>query len=200
MKRWQQVAAVAGGAVGIAGAAIAALVARERTAEMPDYAVILGDGLFEVRDYPALPVVEAASPGERQNAVTRGVALLGEYLAGRHRRDDEMDRGRLGRTAPTIVDRIAGRWRSRAIIPADAIAPMPADGLALATVPARRVAVVEFVGRATDALLAERERALRDWIAGRGLVPIGPAEHALYNSPAVPPLLRRTEVWIPVRP
>jgi DNA gyrase inhibitor GyrI len=74
--------------------------------------------------------------------------------------------------------------------------PEPPEGIELVELPARKVAVVSFAGRANDRLLAEQEDRLRGWLAKRGVNAGGEPEYAFYNSPMIPGPLRRNEVWL----
>ncbi len=76
--------------------------------------------------------------------------------------------------------------------------PDPPEEVELVAIPARRVAVVSFSGRADDRLLAAAEDRLRGWLARRGEASEAEPEYALYNSPVIPGPLRRNEVWLPL--
>ena len=78
----------------------------------------------------------------------------------------------------------------------DGTAATGPETIELVELPARKVAVVTFAGRATDALLAEQEDRLRGWLAKRGERSNGEPEYAFYNSPMIPGPLRRNEVWL----
>ena len=57
---------------------------------------------------------------------------------------------------------------------------------------------MRFSGRTDDALIAEQEQRLHDWMAARGLSPLGPPTYAYYNDPFTPGFLRRNEIQLPV--
>ncbi|MEQ9662451.1 MAG: heme-binding protein, partial [Parasphingopyxis sp.] len=76
--------------------------------------------------------------------------------------------------------------------------PQPPEGVAIADIPARRMAAIRFGGTPDEADLANREAALREWMAANELSPAGPPEYAFYNSPFIPGKLRRNEILIPV--
>ena len=50
--------------------------------EEPEFKLVLQDGAFEVRDYPALIVAEVSVAGERSEAVSAGFRLLAAYIFG----------------------------------------------------------------------------------------------------------------------
>lgn len=203
MAKLGRLAAIGGGVAALAGAGVALMAYRERKAEQPDYTLVEADGAIEVRDYPALLVAETIAPGDRLNALNTGFERLADYFAGKHRGPDANEEP-IAMTAPVLSDRTQrGQWRTRFILPARydaATAPAPGEGVRAEEVPPRRLAAIRFSGSAGDDALAERERLLRVWLARQGYTPNGPAEHAYYNSPFVPPPLRHNEVLVPIAP
>jgi len=184
----------------------------ERNTEQPNYQVILKDGRFEVRQYPALLVAETITSGVRDEALNRGFRNLAGYIFGKSRGGEKIsmtapviqDREKIAMTAPVLQEE-AGTdgWRTRFIMPASytrASLPPPPEGVSISELPSRRLAAMRFSGRANDAVIADHESELRRWIAARHLHSIGPAEYAFYNSPFIPPFMRRNEILIPVRP
>lgn len=182
----------------------------ERNTGQPDYQLLSADGRFELRQYPALLVAETIQTGSRDSALNRGFRELADYIFAKSRSGDEIamtapviqTREKIPMTAPVIQDQ-AGResWRTRFIMPprySRTTLPKPAEGVTIAEIPPRRVAAVRFSGTADDVALATRESELRRWIAARGLQVLGEPEYAFYNSPFIPPFLRRSEVLIRV--
>ena len=189
--RW----AAAAGAVAVTGAGLYWL--RERRTEQPDYVGVTRDGAFEIRRYPPMLTAATVQPGRRDQALGRGFGVLASYIFAEKREGDE-----LAMTVPVLSERIGGRgWQVRFVMPkAHTAATLPpvGDAIAIETLPARRVAVVRFGGRADDAMLAAKEAELRAWVGAQGLTPTGAAEHAFYNSPFIPGVLRHNEVWLAV--
>ncbi len=182
---------------GLGVAAMAGFVILQRLAETPDYALVHAEGAFEIRDYPALSVAEIRRDGDRREALRTGFGPLAGYIFARDR-----DGERIAMTAPVLQEPVGDAWAVRFIMPAaldrDALPePQQAD-LHLGRLPPMRLAAVRFSGRPTDARLAEREQALRDWLEGRALAPAGPAHFAYYSDPMTPGFLQRTEVLIPL--
>lgn len=168
--------------------------------EHPTYAVAVGDGAIEVRDYPALVVAEVARTGERYSAVSEGFRALAGYIFARDRAGPK-----IAMTAPVIQQETgvggpspSGHWKVRFIMPsAYAIETLPrpaGSDVALATLPAGRRAVIRFSGYATDSAIAEKRAELERWIAARGLKANGPPVIAYYNAPWTPGPLRRNEI------
>ncbi|MEO0821519.1 MAG: heme-binding protein [Pseudomonadota bacterium] len=172
--------------------------------ETPAYAVDEEDGPFEIRSYPELVVAETRRDGVRRDALRRGFSPLARYIFGSDRGG-----GRIAMTAPVSQIALGGSgetappsgpvgWTVRFIMPAEyELRDLPAPGsaaVALREIPAARRAAVRFNGVASDDVIAEREHALRAWLAARGLESTGTAEYAYYNDPLTPGFLRRNEV------
>jgi DNA gyrase inhibitor GyrI len=181
---------------------------RERATEQPDYRPLETDGDHQIRDYPALTVAQTVVEGPRRDALAQGFRILADYIAARSRDGEGLpmtvpvmqDSGDpMASDPPLFDDDLEGAWRTRFVMPAgrgSADLPDPPEGVELVELPARKVAVVSFSGRATDRLLAEQEDRLRGWLAKRGVKSDSEPEYAFYNSPMIPGPLRRNEVWL----
>lgn len=199
-------ASVAAGATLLGGAALYYL--KERSTEEPDYRPLESEGDYQIRDYPALSVAETIVSGSRPDALNTGFQLLADYLFAKSRDGEKLpmtvpvmqDCGDpMASDPPLFDDALLGSWRTRFVMPAGRSSddlPEPPDGVELVELPARKVAVVSFAGRATDKLLDEQEDRLRGWLAKRGETSAGEPEYAFYNSPMIPGPLRRNEVWL----
>lgn len=195
--------------LGVAGMAVFVFIVQN--VETPRYATVVQDGAFEVRDYPPLVVAEVRRQGDRQASLSQGFGPLARYIFAKERGGE-----RIAMTAPVEQQRAEpiamtvpvtqsrqenGDWAVRFIMPSqyrleDLPAPAGSE-VRLEPVAARRSAAIRFSGRANDALLAEKERELRAWIASKGLQPAGAAAvFAYYNDPFTPGFLRRNEVLI----
>lgn len=176
---------------------VGAWVFAARTVETPAFQVAEADGRFELRDYPAMVVAEAAVDGPRRAALSDGFRPLARYIFAREREGE-----RIAMTAPVTQRGEGEGWIVGFVMPSryslDDLPPPGPTPVALRETPPARMAAVRFSGRADDAMLAEREAALRDWMATRGLEPAGPVTHAYYDDPFTPGFLRRNEILIPV--
>ena len=188
---------------GVAGVGLLAVAGagyffyREKTVEKPRHKLLESDGQFEVREYPELLVAEATVAGERDYALDKGFGQLADYIFAKSR-----DGGKIPMTAPVISAGGGGaNWVTRFVMPARftrETLPQADPGIRIATIPARKVAVVCFAGTADEADLAEREAQLKSWLGAKKLKTIGEPERGFYNSPFIPGPLRRTEVLIPI--
>jgi len=195
--------------VGVAAAVLggaAFYYLKERATEEPDYRPLESDGDHQIRDYPAMTVAETVVEGPRSEALDQGVRILADYLFAKSRDGEELpmtvpvmqDGGDpMASDPPLFDDGLEGAWRTRFVMPRGLDAedfPDPPEGIELVQLPARKVAVVSFAGRAN--LLASQEDRLRGWLARRGEKAGGEPEYAFYNSPMIPGPLRRNEVWL----
>lgn len=191
----------AGLGTALAGGA-AAFYAKERSAEKPDFATLREDGGFSMRAYEPMLVAEVTLTGSRYNAQMRGFERLADYIFAKNRPGEK-----IAMTAPVLQDRPderegeLGPWRVRFVMPREysrnTLPPAPSD-IAITEVPGRWMAAVRFSGSADRGQLEEKQADLRRWMAAQGLEAAGEAEYAFYNSPFIPPFLRRNEVLIEV--
>jgi len=155
---------------------------------------------IEVRRYPEL--VLATVDGQDDNSM---FGVLFDYIAGENRARRKIDM-----TAPVITSEkipmtapvISAGGMMSFVMPAGLApesVPEPLDArVRIERIPARRVAVVRFKGRAGEKTV-EEETALLLCEAGKaGLSPVGKPFLMRYNSPFTPGFLRRNEVGIEV--
>lgn len=198
-----------------AGGAVIGYAQYERGVEQAKYTVLISAGEFDVREYAPLVVAEVVITGPREQARGAGFSRLAAYIFAKDRpRGGEA----IAMTAPVFQDAAVpiamtapvledspnpGRWRTRFVMPAQytlaTLPPAPVD-ITLTEMPARTMASVRFAGMGTEGQMREQEQRLREWIASSDYAVAGEAEYAFYNSPFVPPPLRRNEVLIPVTP
>jgi len=189
---------IAAAAAGTAAVAAAAYFLNERDSDKPDYDLLIGEGCFALRAYPAMTVAETVQDGPRETAFGNGFRILADYIFARSRPGDK-----IAMTSPVLSGRAQDGqgWRTRFVMPRKlrkTELPEPSPGVTLAGRPACQVAAIRFSGSVDDAILAENEAALREWMAAKRLEPAGDAEYAFYNSPFIPGPLRRNEVLVPV--
>lgn len=202
---------LAGAAVGATMLGAAAIYYfREKATPGPDYRVLSSEGDLEIRDYPAIVVAETVVRGPRKAALRQGFRVLADYIFAKSRNGEELpmtvpvlqDAGDpMASDPPMFDDMMEGGWRMRFVMPKGKTRrnlPEPPEAVALVEVPARRVGAVRFAGVADDDRLAQHEDRLRGWLGRREEGAEAKAEYAFYNSPMIPPALRRSEVLIPL--
>jgi hypothetical protein len=193
---------------GVAAIGAGIFLAQDKSAERPDYDVLVAEGDFEIRQYPSLLLAETVvtDARDRKQALERGFRMLADYIFAKSRPGEK-----IAMTAPVLSDHLAGDdpasserdagWRIRFIMPRaytrHSLPPAPA-GIVITDAPSRRLAVVRFAGLASDTMLQEREAGLRLWLERRGEAKAGKVEYAFYDAPFIPGPLRRNEVLIPL--
>lgn len=170
-----------------------------RNVEVARYDVVEADGAIEIRDYPALIVAEVERTGSRDQAVRAGFGPLARYIFAREREGDK-----IAMTAPVTQKADGERWTIQFIMPSGydmARLPRPAgpDVRLRETPPARRAAI-RFSGWWSDELFAAKDKALKQWLDGRGLATKGTPTFAYYNDPFTPGFLRRNEILYELMP
>jgi hypothetical protein len=180
-----------------------------KAAEEPPYRLVLQEGSFEIRDYPALALAEVTAPGDRNSAAYSGFRTLAGYIFGGNARRQSIEM-----TAPVIESRPEGTagatsppsepqgWVISFVMPRglslEAL-PKPNDkAVTLRQSRPTRFAVIRFSGLAGDGLVAAKTAELEAFLAAKGLNPIGPPVIAQYDPPWTLWFMRRNEIMIPV--
>ncbi|MEO7564881.1 MAG: heme-binding protein [Sphingomicrobium sp.] len=201
-------ATAAGVAALIGGAAVYYL--REKATPGAEYRTLMSDGDFEIRDYPAMVVAEVVVKGPRKQALEQGFRMLADYIFAKSRGGEELpmtvpvlqDSGDPMASDPPLFDDLTeGAWRTRFVMPDGRSAgdlPVPPEDVELVAIEPRKIGAVRFSGVADDDRLAAHEDQLRGWLARHGETGTAEPEYAFYNSPMIPPPLRRNEVLIPL--
>lgn len=183
---------------------------REKATPGPDYRVLSSEGDLEIRDYPSIIVAETVVRGARKSALSQGFGILADYIFAKSRGGEALPMtvpvlqdasDPMGTDPPVFDDMVEGGWRMRFVMPEGRTTrdlPEPPEGVSLVEIPARRVGAVRFGGVADDGRLAEQENRLRGWLIRHEERADAEAEYAFYNSPMIPPALRRSEVLIPL--
>lgn len=185
-----------------------AYILREKSTPEPDYRVLVSEREFQIRSYGPVTVAETIVPGERKEALNKGYRILSDYLTAKSRPGEKLpmrvpvfqDAGNpMASDPPLFDDAVEGGWRVRLTLPQDRELPEPPEGVTIVEIPARRVGVATFHGTADDDRLAAIEDGLRGWLTRHGeeCTQVEP-EYAFYNSPMIPPMLRRVEVMLPL--
>ena len=154
------------------------------------YRVVRTDGNFELRDYPALKVVETAmKDGGSGGSFNR----LFRFLTGGN------DAGKkIAMTTPVFM--AGGESTMAFVMPADlGKVPQPMDGsVTVREMPAGRFAVLRYSGARSPQQEAEHLERLNAWVADQRLKVSAAPVYAYFDPPWTPPFLRRNEVMLRV--
>lgn len=181
--------------------------------EEPPFEMVVKDGDFELRDYPALIAAEVSVKGYQNAAASAGFRLLAGYIFG-----GNVARTKIAMTAPVVqaapasqkiamtapVTQVEGPqgWTVRFIMPRgytlDTLPKPNDDRVVLKSTPPVRLAVLRFSGVADAKSYSRSVEALDALISARRLKPLGPPSLAQYDPPWTLWFLRRNEVMRPV--
>ena len=160
--------------------------------ESAPYKIVLSRGEFELRDYPAITVVETAMAGENGEG---SFGRLFGFLSGRN-----ADQKKIAMTTPVFMaEGEAGRTMAF-VLPADLKAgavPKPADGsLVVRDVPAGRFAVLRFSGNRGHQRETENLEKLNSWMVQQAVRSSVAPVYGYFDPPWTPSFLRRNEVML----
>lgn len=187
--------------IGVLGVAAAGLwLAVRSSVERVVYDVLDDDKALaiEIRSYPPMVVAETHRRGDRDGAIRSAFSPLARYIFARDRGGEK-----IAMTAPVTQSPVGDAWQVRFVMPAGAslgtLPPPERDDVTLTQLPGSRKAAIRFSGVADDALLSEKERVLRRWMAANDLRG-ETVTYAFYDDPVTPGFLRRNEVLIDLEP
>ena len=182
--------------------------------EQPRYTVIQRQGDFELRRYEPYLVAEIEVSASFEEAGNIAFRPLANYIFGENRRSEKMEmtapvtqapKGeKIGMTAPVIQSsRGDGNYVVSFVMPSrytvDTL-PKPSNPtIRFREVPARTIAARTYRGGWSQKRYGKEERALRDALEKRDLLPLQPPVWARYNPPFWPWFLRRNEILIEVQ-
>ena len=181
--------------------------------ETPPYKIVLHDGAFELRDYPALVVAEVTVQGTQKEAGSSGFRLLAGYIFGANKKRQgiamtapvaqQASSEKIAMTAPVAqTQSAAGTWVVRFTMPSAwtlQTLPIPDDSrVTLRKTDAARFAVRRFSGLAQADDVEDETRDLLASVKSRDLRAVGAVSLAQYNPPWTLWFLRRNEVMVEV--
>ncbi len=182
--------------------------------EEPPFTLVLQDGAFEVREYPALTVAEVTVTGDQREAANKGFRLLAGYIFGSNRKRQTIAMTapvaqapvgeKIAMTAPVAQVQKGGAWIVRFTMPKGytlETLPEPNDPkVHLKVAPPAKVAVLRFSGLAHAQTVASKTSELDRLTKAHGLLAEGSVTLAQYNPPWTPWFMRRNEVMLPIKP
>ncbi len=178
----------------------------EQGLESPDYKVEKRDGPFEYRSYDSYLVAEVTVDGPREKAANQGFSILAGYIFGSNQsRQAPAEPEKIAMTAPvTQIPTAAGAWKIRFMMPKKyTLESLPAakdERIRFFQTEPERYLAFRFSGAWNDAQLNQQKQKLLDYIRAGQVKVDGEPFFAFYNSPFVPPPMRRNEVFLKLKP
>ena len=180
--------------VAVAVLALASCQAVRAGHETAPYTVVRADGKFEVRDYPALTVVETPMV-QRGNGDDGSFMRLFRFISGNNAAKEK-----ISMTTPVLMSASGSNTTMAFVLPARLATgdvPQPTDAaVRLQKIEAGRFAVYRFSGgrhAKNEALALER---LQGWMKTNGLAASSPPVYGYFDPPWTPTFLRRNEVML----
>lgn len=162
--------------------------------ESAPFKVVRVEGKFEVRDYPALTVVETPMKSEHSGA-DGSFSRLFRYISGGNEA-----RQKIAMTTPVFMSANETNGTMAFVMPAKmntGEVPKPSDGtVRVRQMAAGRFAVLRFSGGHTAANEAQSLERLRNWMKSARLKEISAPAYGYFDPPWTPAFLRRNEVMI----
>ncbi|WP_218668209.1 SOUL family heme-binding protein [Vreelandella utahensis] len=181
--------------------------------EQPSYEIVRKDGDFELRDYGSAIVAETRVDASLEEAGGQAFDRLFGYISGENRVEASISMTspvtqtaaseEIEMTAPVEQWQTDSGWAVAFVMPSSytlETLPEPTNPkVTLKTVPARRVAVIEYSGTWSEKRFQRHLDELEEWIAQERLKIAGQPVWARYNPPFTPWFLRHNEIMIPVQ-
>lgn len=166
--------------------------------ESSPYKIRRTDGRFELRDYPALVVVETptSTPG---NSADGSFGRLFRFISGGNEAGQK-----IAMTTPVFMSGEASNATMAFVMPAkfrSRDVPRPNDGkVRLRELEAGRFAILRFSGARSAANEAEALRKLQAWMRAEGMPVRSAPVYGYFDPPWTPLPLRRNEVMLRTDP
>lgn len=160
--------------------------------ETAPYQLVRSAGKFDVRDYPALTVVETPMTGSGGDA---GFGRLFRFITGRNEGAQK-----IAMTTPVFMGGSDPAATMAFVMPATLTperVPKPADAsLSVREIPPGRFAVLRFSGGRNAQHEAAALAELKTWMVTEGLSVLGQPVYGYFDPPWTPAFLRRNEVML----
>ena len=161
--------------------------------ESAPYVVVRTDGKFEVRDYPALTVVE--TPMAKASGNDGSFMRLFRFISGGNK-----EKQKIAMTTPVFMSGGEANATMAFVMPAgmkSGEVPMPSDGtVTMRELPAGRFAVLRFSGNQNAKKETDALASLKAWMAAERLSDLPPPVYGYFDPPWTPTFLRRNEVML----
>lgn len=161
--------------------------------ESAPYKVVRSEGKIELRDYPALTVVE--TPMASLDGSDGSFMRLFRFISGANE-----GKQKIAMTTPVFMSGSSTNATMAFVLPAKLPTggvPKPADGaLSVREMPAGRFAVLRFSGGRNTKNEAESRGRLEEWMERERLTALGGPVYGYFDTPWTPAFLRRNEVML----
>jgi hypothetical protein len=191
--------------------------------EQPKYQSLEKDAEYELRLYKPMLVAEVVVEGDLTSAGKEGARLVKQYIfrEGPNASLDtkkqaseqismtlpvtmEKKQEKISMTLPVTMEaKSKSTYRLHFVMPSsytlDTLPKSADPRVTVRAIPEQKIASIRFSKFSTEANVAEQTSLLMNWMDKKGLVANGAPQFARYDPPSVPPLLRRSEILIPVQ-
>lgn len=161
--------------------------------ESAPYKVVRSDGKFELRDYPALTVVE--TPMAVASGSDGSFMRLFRFITGGNEAKQK-----IAMTTPVFMSGSGTNTTMAFVLPAKMKAsevPKPSDGaVTVRELAAGRFAVLRYRGGRNAKNEAESLARLKAWMESERLTVLSPPVYGYFDPPWTPAFLRRNEVML----
>ncbi|MFM8469491.1 MAG: SOUL family heme-binding protein [Limisphaerales bacterium] len=179
----------------VLGLALAGCQATRAGYESAPYKVVRSDGKFQLREYPALRVVETSMAAGRGDGSDGSFMRLFRFITGANE-----GKQKIAMTTPVFMSGSETNSTMAFVMPAKlqtGAVPKPSDGaVTVRELPPGRFAVRRYSGGRNAKNEAESLERLRAWIKAEGLKEMSPPVHGYFDPPWTPAFLRRNEVML----
>ena len=163
--------------------------------ESAPYKVVRRDGKFELRDYPALSVVETPMGSGGSNGANGGFNRLFRFITGGNEAEQK-----IAMTTPVFMSGGDTNKTMAFVMPSGermGQVPKPTDALlSVRQLEPGRFAVLLYSGGRNAEKEAEAERRLKSWMEAERLSAKPPPVFGYFDPPWTPAFLRRNEVML----
>lgn len=182
--------------------------------ETPAYAVVLKDGPYEIRRYDPYIVARTSVTGAYEPAMDKAFFILADYIFGKNVSGStvamtapvvQKNAGGnevLAMTAPVFQEQGSDGWIMEFAMPAKytlETLPVPVDpSIRFEKISGETIAALRYSGTPRETRIAEKQKALADWVEKSGWRALSNPYHAQYDPPFTIPFLKRNEAMIRV--
>lgn len=163
--------------------------------ESAPYTVVRSDGTFDLRDYPALMVVETPMAADRRDGSDGSFSRLFRFISGGNEAKEK-----IAMTTPVFMAGDTTNATMAFVMPAkfsSSNAPKPSDGaVTVRELPAGRFAVLRYRGARRAQNEAKALAELEGWMEAAKLPVLSPPVYGYFDPPWTPTFLRRNEVMV----